>query len=224
MPFDKLSTIARFKNQCPFLKGTKTSTLRTLCTSASARFPTLSQLSERAAGCPVMGPALALRSSQIAVQQARGYASVAGAAEIQGIHAREGVFPPSHPHIPGNGTAGIEKCPHAAAARRAAEIAQALAAAKEEKAAATAQAEKEENAEASTSHIEGKAFNYEAFYSEELDKKHKDKSYRYFNNINRLAAKFPVAHTGEVGEEVTVWCANDYLGMGKNPIVLDTIQ
>ncbi|OCB84446.1 5-aminolevulinate synthase [Sanghuangporus baumii] len=228
MHFDKLSTIARFKNQCPFLKGTKMSTLRSLCTSASARFPTLSQLSERAAGCPIMGPALAVRSTQIAAQQARGYASVAGAAEIQGIHAREGVFPPSHPHVPGNGTTGIEKCPHAAAARRAAEIAQALAAAKEEKAAAAANAavgaEKGKKTEAATVHDEGRAFNYEAFYSDELDKKHKDKSYRYFNNINRLAAKFPVAHTGEVEEEVTVWCANDYLGMGKNPIVLETIH
>ena len=30
-------------------------------------------------------------------------------------------------------------------------------------------------------------FDYEAFYSKELDKKHKDKSYRYFNNINRVS-------------------------------------
>jgi hypothetical protein len=30
-------------------------------------------------------------------------------------------------------------------------------------------------------------FDYEAFYSNELDKKHKDKSYRYFNNINRVS-------------------------------------
>jgi hypothetical protein len=29
-------------------------------------------------------------------------------------------------------------------------------------------------------------FDYEAFYNAELEKKHKDKSYRYFNNINRV--------------------------------------
>jgi hypothetical protein len=29
-------------------------------------------------------------------------------------------------------------------------------------------------------------FDYEAFYSNELEKKHKDKSYRFFNNINRV--------------------------------------
>ena len=46
---------------------------------------------------------------------------------------------------------------------------------------------------------------------------------RYFNNINRLAERFPKAHTGSE-EEVTVWCSNDYLGMGRNPIVLDTMR
>jgi len=33
---------------------------------------------------------------------------------------------------------------------------------------------------------EPKKFDYEAFYATELDKKLKDKSYRYFNNINRV--------------------------------------
>ncbi|KAJ3556679.1 hypothetical protein NP233_g11924 [Leucocoprinus birnbaumii] len=67
-------------------------------------------------------------------------------------------------------------------------------------------------------------FDYEAFYKGELDKKHQDKSYRYFNNINRLARKFPVAHTANPKDEVEVWCANDYLGMGNNPVVLETIH
>lgn len=63
-------------------------------------------------------------------------------------------------------------------------------------------------------------FNYEDFYQNEIDKKHKDKSYRYFNNINRLAKEFPRAHTAGPEDKVTVWCANDYLGMGRNPQVL----
>lgn len=63
-------------------------------------------------------------------------------------------------------------------------------------------------------------FDYEAFYQAELDKKHKDKSYRYFNNINRLAKEFPRAHMSAKDERVTVWCSNDYLGMGRNPQVL----
>ncbi|CAG8498504.1 pyridoxal phosphate-dependent transferase [Gigaspora rosea] len=67
-------------------------------------------------------------------------------------------------------------------------------------------------------------FDYEALYKTELDKKHQDKSYRYFNNINRLAQQFPRAHTANLQEEVTVWCSNDYLGMGRNPVVHDTMQ
>ncbi|KAH0564780.1 5-aminolevulinate synthase, mitochondrial [Trichoglossum hirsutum] len=66
--------------------------------------------------------------------------------------------------------------------------------------------------------------NYEGFYAAELDKKHKDKSYRYFNNINRLAKEFPRAHMSAKDERVTVWCSNDYLGMGRNPHVLRTMH
>lgn len=50
------------------------------------------------------------------------------------------------------------------------------------------------------------------------------RSYRYFNNINRLAAKFPIAHTANPTDEVTVWCSNDYLGMSKNPVVVETMK
>ena len=67
-------------------------------------------------------------------------------------------------------------------------------------------------------------FDYERFYSAELDKKHQDRSYRYFNNINRLAQEFPKAHMAEADERVTVWCSNDYLGMGRNPHVLRTMH
>ena len=67
-------------------------------------------------------------------------------------------------------------------------------------------------------------FDYEGFYNAELEKKHKDKSYRYFNNINRLAQEFPRAHMSARDERVTVWCSNDYLGMGRNPKVLKTMH
>lgn len=67
-------------------------------------------------------------------------------------------------------------------------------------------------------------FDYEGFYNNELDKKHKDKSYRYFNNINRLAKEFPRAHMAAKDERVTVWCSNDYLGMGRNKHVLKTMH
>ncbi|KAK9319356.1 pyridoxal phosphate-dependent transferase [Lipomyces orientalis] len=69
-----------------------------------------------------------------------------------------------------------------------------------------------------------KVFPYEDFYQAELTKKHKDKSYRFFNSINRLAKEFPKAHTNSEKERVTVWCSNDYLGMSKNKEVLKSMH
>ena len=225
-----MDKIVRFKNACPFLGRTKTSTLRSLSSASSPRFSSLSVLTERATGCPIMGPALNIRSNEIVA----GYASIAANADVDKLHKEKGIFPP-----PG---ATIEMCPHASAAKAAARMAGDLAAAaKKRNADATA---KEAAAAGCPFHLKAAAaaatkpvaasfapkpkehlgFNYEGFYANELDKKHQDKSYRYFNNINRLAAKFPVAHTGNVKEEVEVWCANDYLGMGNNPVVLETMQ
>lgn len=77
-----------------------------------------------------------------------------------------------------------------------------------------------ENAAAS----DGEAFEYEKTYSTELERKHNDKSYRYFNNINRLAKDFPRAHRAAEEDKVTVWCANDYLGMGSHKVVTDAMH
>jgi 5-aminolevulinate synthase len=222
---DKLANIIKFKSQCPFLGRTKTSTLRTLYTSKSARYPSLNCLTEKATKCPVMGPVLAMRSSQIAA----GYASVAVNVDVKTMHEQQGVKLPE-------GVANIEKCPHASAALAAARTAKELADAKMSKAGAAPavasgcpfHAPPTPNVESTS--VEPKVapnpehFDYEGFYDAELQKKHGDKSYRYFNNINRMAAKFPIAHTGKVQDEVTVWCANDYLGMGNNPVVLETIK
>ncbi|KAJ1956857.1 mitochondrial 5-aminolevulinate synthase, partial [Linderina pennispora] len=68
------------------------------------------------------------------------------------------------------------------------------------------------------------AFDYEGLYQDKLAKKHSDKSYRYFNNINRLAARYPQAHTANAKNIVTVWCSNDYLGQSKNPVVTDAMK
>jgi len=240
---DKLSSLTRFKKSCPFLGKTKNSTLRSLSTSTSPRFPSLTVLTERATKCPVMGPALNTRSKEIVA----GYASVAANADVEKIHKEKGVFPP-----PG---ATVEMCPHASAARAAARMADDLAAAATKKAAAAKAKEAQDEAAkaaaagcpfhkaaaearkaaapaanaapapVSSHKTKGHSgFDYEKFYVGELDKKHQDASYRYFNNINRLAAKFPVAHTAKVTDEVEVWCANDYLGMGNNPVVLETMQ
>lgn len=70
----------------------------------------------------------------------------------------------------------------------------------------------------------GMAYDYEAHYATEIQKKHDDKSYRYFNNINRLATRYPKAHTADPREEVTVWCSNDYLAQSCSPMVIGSMK
>jgi 5-aminolevulinate synthase len=72
--------------------------------------------------------------------------------------------------------------------------------------------------------VEKPKFDYESVYKTELDRKRQDKSYRFFNNINRLAQDFPKAHRATEEDKVTVWCANDYLGMGGHKVVVDAMH
>ncbi|KAI2788139.1 5-aminolevulinate synthase [Penicillium oxalicum] len=67
-------------------------------------------------------------------------------------------------------------------------------------------------------------FNYESFFTTQIEAKKRDQSYRYFKNINRLVTGFPCAHLKSSQSQVTVWCSNDYLGMSRNSSVLNTMS
>jgi len=68
--------------------------------------------------------------------------------------------------------------------------------------------------------------NYEAFFRQELDGLHKEGRYRVFAEIERHAGKFPRAtHFRPSGKvEVTVWCSNDYMGLGQHPAVTQAMH
>ena len=69
--------------------------------------------------------------------------------------------------------------------------------------------------------------NYETKLDAALARLHDEGRYRVFIDIEREMGNFPHATwRKEDGSEapVTIWCGNDYLGMGQHPVVLDAMH
>jgi len=64
--------------------------------------------------------------------------------------------------------------------------------------------------------------NYDKVFADAIARLHDERRYRTFADLERIAGRFPRAiwRRGGHEREITVWCSNDYLGMGQHPDVL----
>ena len=71
---------------------------------------------------------------------------------------------------------------------------------------------------------------YESFFRDGLAALRREGNYRVFADLERKAGDYPRArhHHASGPRDVTVWCSNDYLGMGQHPAVraamIETIE
>ena len=68
--------------------------------------------------------------------------------------------------------------------------------------------------------------NYDKHLDDALASLHEEGRYRVFTDLARRAGQFPRAidYSTTPHREITVWCSNDYLGIGQNPEVMEAMK
>ncbi|SDJ29154.1 5-aminolevulinate synthase [Lutimaribacter saemankumensis] len=67
---------------------------------------------------------------------------------------------------------------------------------------------------------------FDAMFNAQLDALKEEGNYRIFAELERECGAFPQArsHDADAPDKVTVWCSNDYLGMGQNEVVRQAMK
>ena len=67
---------------------------------------------------------------------------------------------------------------------------------------------------------------FDTLFNQQLDTLKDEGNYRVFAELERQCGNFPRAksHDDDAPDEVTVWCSNDYLGMGQNEVVRQAMK
>jgi 5-aminolevulinate synthase len=66
--------------------------------------------------------------------------------------------------------------------------------------------------------------NFDQLFEPHLELIRRENRYRVFADLERRAGHFPQAFDHCLQDQVTVWCSNDYLGMGQHPAVLEAMR
>lgn len=68
---------------------------------------------------------------------------------------------------------------------------------------------------------------YRGIFEDAVDALRQEKRYRVFADLERIAGRFPTAvyrDASDNAREITIWCSNDYLGMGQHPVTIAAMQ
>jgi 5-aminolevulinate synthase len=72
----------------------------------------------------------------------------------------------------------------------------------------------------------GSALDYDRIFKSAIERLHEEGRYRVFIDILRTRGQYPNARCfgGNGPKPITVWCSNDYLGMGQHPVVIEAME
>lgn len=65
---------------------------------------------------------------------------------------------------------------------------------------------------------------YEDYFESAVKKLKDDGCYRMFTDLGKYSDRFPLAKHYETGEDIVLWCSNDYLGMGEHPVTMEAAK